>query len=142
MIELTIKHIAPYIPYGLKVIYHDKEVGLLNGLSDINDYDTIKLAIDYKDLEHIWMFKPILRPMSDFEIDLSIRKDFDDLYYMTMYTDRDSYGSYEDCGEYFSKFQEIGLIPKMVLDFMYENHLDVFGLIEQNLAISIHDLEK
>lgn len=64
--KLTIEHLAPYLPYGLKVQlqYGDSEPMTINGLSDIEEYDDIKIKVGYMDGEHIWMFKPYLRPLS------------------------------------------------------------------------------
>lgn len=93
------------------------------------------------------LWKPILRPLLDMEKgaeigfgNVGVYREFKILYFDTMYVDRDSYGSFDDCLEYFSKHQTIGMIPKIILDFMYQHHFDVDGLIPKGLAIDINTL--
>lgn len=33
-------------------------------------------------------------------------------------------------------------LPYECVEYMFKNHYDVFGLIEQGLAVSIHDVEQ
>ena len=69
--KLELKHLAPYLPYGLKLYYeHTKKIGQVSNIYTIGegyDNDDIKISIDRGSDEHIWMYKPILKPLSDFE---------------------------------------------------------------------------
>lgn len=63
--ELTIEHIAPYLPYGLKCQVTDKgelKIATLNAIYTDNTYvfsDIIESEQGFEDI------KPILRPLSD-----------------------------------------------------------------------------
>jgi hypothetical protein len=69
--ELEIKHLATYLPYGLKLQYVVREkvekTGIIKSISH-NEDEThptrVSISAMYNE-EHIWMFKPILRPLSD-----------------------------------------------------------------------------
>jgi len=69
MTQLTIKHLGRRIQYKPKLIYpHTGKIGTLSNIYNIGegyDNDDIKLSIDFNDGEHIWMFKLILRSLSD-----------------------------------------------------------------------------
>ena len=58
--------ICARLPYGLKAQFHyNKIIGEVNSVYGLPDYEDIKIAIGMSDGEHIWMFSPILRPLSD-----------------------------------------------------------------------------
>lgn len=147
--KLELKHIAPYLPYGLKVkgifkesftLVHDRQPNNLNVLS----------------LESLMFFpnehKPILRPLSDFANEfyaqgLKTRMDKilvrnglapsgieydinDNVFYIGKTEDSKSYEIYD-----------VFELPFKVVDVLFEYHFDVFGLIPQGLAIDINTLE-
>jgi len=64
MSKLELKHLAPYLPYGLK-IYHKKEVFELTGIKP--HCGITMLTFDGVGIEwgYINNCKPILRPLSD-----------------------------------------------------------------------------
>lgn len=63
--ELQLSDICCYLPYGLKAYYeYGNKTGVVSGLYDLPDNHDVKLRIDWSDSEHIWMYKPLLRPMS------------------------------------------------------------------------------
>lgn len=116
--KLTLREIAPYLPYGLEVIYeHTKYRGVIRNLYDIEEYDNIKLGINWFDGEHIWMFKPILRPLSDL-----MKKEYRCLFY----------GNPLD--------YKIDELPYRTFTKLLELHFDVFHLIPQGLAIDKNKL--
>ena len=49
--KLELKHLAPYLPYGLKLFYtHTKKIGQISNIYTIGegyDNDDIKISIDY-----------------------------------------------------------------------------------------------
>ena len=152
MEKLELKHLAPYLPYGLKcqaMGEHkiDAETPLifrLLGVESTMGRINCKLLCGILPINPIIneVF-PILRPLSDlsksiqiaefyasfiihikritgFEIDIDL--DIDSGYLQSSYIE-------------FSDYQ-------LMLDFLYEKHFDVFGLIEKGLAIDINTLEK
>lgn len=123
--ELTIEHLAPYLPYGLKLQYIVRDIlektGVMTRISHDKDLThPTKIAIDNCDSEHIWMFKPILRPMSDLILPNHI---------LGM--------GYID----FNRSGDIGYTLKQY-SYLLKNHFDVFNLIPEGLAIDINTLPK
>lgn len=129
-LELTIKELAPYLPYGLKI---NAELSDINynimtmcdkgGLSNILISDVID---DYECL------KPILRPLSDLT-----KEDFNYIHTLLRVhigknkrdkLIKDSYGILD--------------LPYFIVEQLIENHFDVFGLIEKGLAIDINKLNQ
>jgi hypothetical protein len=144
--KLELKHLAPYLPYKLKCLYtHTNKIGTISNIYTIGDgYDNedVKLSIDYNNEEHIWMFKPILRPLSDLtkEIDLNfemlnsgLRNDVEiiDLFcYENINTDEPLVDL------------DLNKLPYECVEYMFRNHYDFFGLIEAGLAIDINTINK
>lgn len=144
MKKLTIKHLAPYLPYKLKMIYAKKE-----GYPEGERIRELSLN-NYKYLVTKYKRKPILRPLSDLVkeiehngeklvlaewIDKNIRNNVD--IYKPLNTNYPIELSIET--ENYS--QEIDLYDGYtIIQKLFEYHFDVFGLIENNLAININDL--
>jgi hypothetical protein len=116
--KLELKHLAPYLPYRLKFVRGNS--GYLEFVMDCAGscylYSENKLRYDYRDV------RPILRPLSDLELDEFTNKIFNIEYIIDKETDADL-GYYEWC-------------------FLFSEHFDVFGLIEAGLAIDINTLEQ
>ncbi|QEL01100.1 hypothetical protein FKG96_09870 [Olivibacter sp. LS-1] len=138
MDKLELKHIAPYLPYGLKVQYiHTGEVGIIRNLVDIDDYYTIKIGIDYKDSEHIWMFKPILRPLSSLKNDIVIDglkfNPFLRLYNLFLIEVSENLEVEVNMNNIMEGY--------CVVTQLISWHFDVFGLIDRGLAVESTKLE-
>jgi hypothetical protein len=132
--KLDLKHLAPYLPYGLDVKTDKYGVTKLLAVSKIHLYiDFLYYRISYDKV------KPILRPLSNFG-------DSDDTRKVHEFIGLGKWCDFYD--EYFRVwFDDLENVDKLILQAPYEifnyflaNHFDVFGLIEQGLAISIHDL--
>ena len=132
--KLELKHLAPYLPYGLKIEYFYDLVGKFGGYMESNLHNPIKVFYngqDNRNLEaemtnEIFMVfedvKPILRPLSDLTKDeLSIFSS--------------SFRSWCLAKEFSFDF-----VWKNDLDLCFKYHIDVFGLIPAGLAVSIHDV--
>lgn len=129
--ELEVKHLAPYLPYSLKIQYivRDKveKTGYMRSISH-NEDEThpTRVSINHNYEEHIWMFKPILRPMEDIK------------YYVEFLNKYNvDFDKKEGClvkrkNENYTRLNE--------LDFLFQNHFDVFGLIPKGLAVDINTL--
>lgn len=139
--KLELKHIAPYLPYGLKL------KGLLSG--DIWEMTALQdgglMAKDSKYWMDLFDFKPILRNLSDLtkEIEhngekfvpahLLISKDIKDSLQL----------SFKD-----GALNEVWHPVHLNVEFtrsdwekLYEWHFDIFGLIPAGLAIDINTLK-
>jgi len=110
--ELQLKHLAPYLPYELKC-------------QDFKSNITITLTP--KDLSGFYFYescKPILRPLSDW-LDNPKHKAVNEIHNVKGYFN--TVGFYE--------------LPYYIISLMFEEHIDVFGLIEKGLAIDINTLK-
>ena len=133
MNKLTIKELAPYLPYGLKVQWIRE---------DDNEVITSVLTIsDYPFLITRNRAKPILRPLSDLT-NLIPKNNVSYIAYLwheVISTDSDSFDKdkfFEDCC-----LGSIEYLPIMVLPNLLEWHFDIFGLLEKKLAIDINTLK-
>lgn len=128
--ELELKHLAPYLPYGLKIWNIDMGV----------DFDlTIQEEDEGIDMESILYsqcnWKLILRPLSDLTKADLINAGFD--YQIDWLThERDSHVKFYGSLEKFINKTDFGHVQ-----YLISKHYDVFGLIEQGLAININDLQ-
>ena len=116
--KLELKHLAPYLPYNLKIKtnYGWDTVTTLNEYEVNGDHEH---SYSYEDHPNeVLEFKPILRPLADLENDEYKNRIFNREYIIDKKTDTDL-GYYEWC-------------------YLFENHFDVFGLIEKGLAIDIN----
>jgi hypothetical protein len=126
--KLEIKHLAPYLPYGLKSIYNGRiveieAVGNEYILTDESFQENIKF-------EHI---KPILYP-------LSYIKNFEDIM------DEFSEYSWEVFENHFFVLGRtlncFDSITYTIAELCFKHNLDLFGLIEKGLAIDINSIKK
>lgn len=139
MEKLTIKHLAPYLPYELKL----KE-GELSSIS--NRWNTLKYVDSEMDDYNTSfdMVTPILRPLSDltkeitvngetFIVTTKIRELFDkkdaDKFIADFYF-------YNNIG----RIKVIQTAPYNIVQKLLSWHFDCFGLLEKNLAIDINTL--
>lgn len=120
--KLELKHLAPYLPYGLKVKYVGKHkyAELITGRSiyNIDGWNgsmltTLGYQISFND------YKPILRPLSD----LKYKELGYDSIEFAIYNIKNKYANYIN------------------YEYCFEWHFDVFGLIEKGLAIDINTLD-
>lgn len=160
MNELKIEHLSVYLPYGLKLQYivrgKVEKIGTMKTIIH-NEDEThpTKISIDYNDAEHIWMFKPILRPMSDMHKELFIDGTFGFIpekrivneYINTCYwgTNEIGTGILNKDGKIvdlcFIGGEIVGECPFLIYKSLIEWHFDVFGLIEKGLAVDNTNLD-
>jgi len=125
--KLELKHLAPYLPYGLKLSYW-------NNPKDIRELVTIDL---YQSVLDTWTqkgTKPILRPLSDFD---EIDNDFD------LTTDFENAFNYVRGHIVFLLTSDKVYLKDImtVTEWMFKNRFDVFGLIDAGLAIDINTIQ-
>tara|TARA_R110000796_G_scaffold249652_1_gene377696 strand:- start:8273 stop:8644 length:372 start_codon:yes stop_codon:yes gene_type:complete len=120
--ELT--HITPYLPYGLKIfvcLKHYKTQLFLN----VDNIMTIEGVIK----------KPILRPLSELT-------EFLENLQENIHTEQWQDEWIEHFLDFTGKTQEanIDACPYDLIQILFENHFDVFGLIPKGLAINKNTL--
>jgi len=129
--KLELKHLAPYLPYGLKVQTEHIEgnrIYTLEGLSA--KYDRVDLDDDYG-WSYIGGIKLILHPLSDFEKvickELMIKFSTSLIIIHEIWT-------------LIQKEKTLNQINYETYLFMCKNHVDFNNLIENNLAIDINTI--
>ena len=117
--KLELKHLAPYLPYGLKIkTKHGFDtMETLNGWLVNGDHEESYCYEDHPN--ETLEFKPILRPLSDV---VKMNKSLYESYLMS------------GC--------EIDRMPYLSILACLENHYDIFGLIDAGLAIDINTIWK
>lgn len=129
--KLELKHIAPYLPYGLKFKTADGWCTLLT----IN-YDDSIINESYEESYELNEIKPILRPLSDLMKEIEVNGK------TTLYIDHISNSNADEK-------QTIKLIENNnsleVLEYwkilkLYEWHFDLHNLIEQGLAVDVNSI--
>lgn len=128
MEKLELKHVAPYLPYGLKVLYWNGDAdsyvqtlsGLTYGLKSVLGSDKHKL---------------ILRPLSDLTKEITHNGEtfvpMDVLFDLFAQTDLLDFD-----------IDEILNQPYQIIQKLLEWHFDISGLIKKGLAIDINTLER
>jgi len=142
--KLTLEHLAPYLPYGLKVLYQTKSTlpSSIHVMNYLNLNDNIGLLdcplTDWTNLDYV---KPILRPLSDL-----LKEDSEN--YELMLSLCDILNS-STCEHFIKAIQEktyYGIDLRLydeICKFMDGNHFDWrFGLIDKGIAIDINSLNK
>lgn len=140
METLELKHLAPYLPYGLKMIYvHTNKIGQISNIYTLGsgyNNDDIKISIDYSEGEHIWMYKPILRPLSDLTKEIEI--DGEKIVISNEY----GYYRFDEMSTLKGGSVILSSIMLKEYEIILKYHFDIFGLIEKGFAIDINTLNK
>lgn len=126
--NLEIKYLTPYLPYGLQFIGKFK-----NCIS----FDKNIKTLCHVDLDgRFEIIKPILIPRSDLLLPKwKYLENFDskesqfEIYDLALISDGDL--------EWHLSYMSYGIVC-----FLIKNHFDIFGLIKKDLAISIYDVAK
>ena len=138
---LELKHLAPYLPYKLKMEFLDFPLG--------KHYRFLEL-----DCGHDFHFyfsqnkvRPILRLLSDLtkEIEVNGEKFVPIEFFREHYTDHLVKFEKPDCivlEDSYSLSQNVLGAPFAIIEKLFEWHFDVFGLIEKGLAIDINTWNK
>ncbi len=127
--KLELKHLAPYLPYGLKMATKDK-----SGQIWILECENIKHGLTW--------WKPILRPLSECIKDLNNENylcvDSCDVEYYRLHSGKETFKIYPFDASWIYTTD----VYENFYEYFFEHHFDVFGLIDQGLAIDINTLGK
>ncbi len=134
--KLELKHLAPYLPYRVKLnltrrLFERTNVDIRN-CDFRHNYTTNELYLWHNEVTYGWHeIKPILRPLSDYtDITSKAMSDLDcDL------TDQ------MDIQEFALKKMSLSSLLYSSFDVLTRNHVDIFGLIPEGLAIDINTLK-
>lgn len=166
MKKLKLEHLAPYLPYNIECILSEKGIFNLDSefgvpyqatkpMKIINILLGSKIEIEIHSEKTNWgvgfveldEIKPILRPLSDLKIfhELEFKKYNEGKKYDKDYIEWFSYEQFQTmfCVEDIDDF--LSLLPQYMLygqiEWLLKNHFDIFGLIENNLAIDINSIK-
>ena len=144
--QLTLEHLAPYLPYGLKGVSIKENLGIetVKGFSIYGRDNTVCLSTNVDDIDLV-LFKPILIPLSDLTKEIEVNGEkFVPMDKIKLLCNDESFsvnqkaevvmyldGSWERPNNWTYEL--------MVLLFQW--HFDIFNLIPQNLAIDINTLK-
>jgi len=134
--KLELKHLAPYLPYGLKKYCPTSNVLIHHYLP----LDFIQSTID---LHCSFGWKPILRPMSDLNKMIQHPTDKSEKCVISSFYDLEIDEDGDYCDSFYADQCESpsALVPVTSINwYLFEWHFDVFGLIEKGLAIDINTL--
>ena len=148
--KLELKHLAPYLPYGLNWFCLDidsrefeclptiKLLDLVDGTFEIGGMD---VNINELPNPNGLTIKPILRPLSDLLIKGELNPEFNTItsvHFNPDYND-DLVKTVEDFINYDNQLKLY--FPFEFWQLLFKHHFDVFGLIEKGLAIDINKLD-
>ena len=143
MKKLELKHLAPYLPYELKLYWHPESSPVWHEMDMFNIHHVITYTKDFPE-EKQW--KPILRPLSDLtkEIEVNGEKLVPIEYLSKILGGKINSKDKRLVGKAKTALiNEIknGKIQYRLVKKLFKHHFDVFGLIEKGLAIDINTIE-
>lgn len=139
--KLELKHLVPYLPYGLKLYWNDDKSITGIGFESETDYSNVYELYPLATINFIINrepqdlgFKLLLRPLSDLtkQIEHNGEKFVPTEQILTIF------------GVTFLELQvlEPRELPYEVVRWMHEHHFDTEGLIEAGLAIDLNTINK
>lgn len=168
--KLELKHLAGYLPYGLKIQLLKREVFTKRICAGSTDKGILRIGDDG---HHRWEesfdnIKPILRPLSDLTKEIEVNGEkfipMIELAGIGSYSPKNRWSidernlkvKHESGGEFYfasdksfvykesDKWKDFGIACNQfdLFQKLNEWHIDFNGLIEKGLAISIHDVEE
>jgi len=134
-ITLELKHLAPYLPYGLKILRPDNKtilemVGLIGSSIVFHEEsgDTYGFIGKHN--------KPILHPLSDLTKEIEVNGE---RFVPKARLDQSCLTLFYPT-ERLTEIHGIMSAPYVIIINLHKWHFDVFGLIEQGLAVDINTL--
>ena len=142
MDKLTIKQLAPYLPYQLKC-KTEHSIAILAALTTIDIYECasfVEVPLDMvgeNGMVHFEDFKPILRPLSDLTKEIEVNGEvFTPLYWIDKNLNHD-----KSMGLVIGSNGFVEMNHWVEFEKLFEWNFDVFGLIEKGLAIDINNID-
>lgn len=150
--KLELKHLLPYLPYGLKILREKpEEIMILGGLSLGNTIEALQIGtentaeplcalVGYSEdnLLDSEKFKPILRPIEDLD---KLIKTENQIVNISLVITEKSLDIWKICYAH-KDFKGVELMKYCDIIYLFKWHFDVFGLIKAGLAIDLNALKK
>ncbi len=131
--KLELKHLAPYLPYGLKIFVCENECEMT--IEDEMDSETICLR-DVIENNH----KPMLRPLSDLDKEIKAGNqkicpiDYLEEKYYTL-------DLHKQCELIMDDSRWINQCEYLLIQYLLEWHFDIYDLLEDDLAVKIEEIK-
>ena len=145
--KLELKHLAPYLPYRVKLnltrrLFERTNVDIRN-CDFRHNYTTNELYLWHNEVTYGWHeIKPILRPLSDLTKEIEHNGEkfipiewFEDKYY-TLSLHKECERLLEEDG-----FNWVNHMSHLLFIHLTEWHFDIFGLIPEGLAIDLNTVK-
>lgn len=131
--KLEFKHLAPYLPYKLKVQYWDRKIVMNAGQGSSKNWIGIAVIIQRQGEN----CNPILHPLSDLTKEIKVNGE----KFVPMKFFYDSYGAgYNNYASFLShekiNFSTPSLMRYCDVQYLLKWHFDISGLIEKELAVA------
>ena len=135
--KLELKHLAPYLPYGLKAM--DLDNGSVRTVTLLHfTYDMETVGHNHLIYEGLLLKKhqPILKPLSDLD-----SGNVEGLFYSEWLIEKyHTIGIENQINRIEDDIRWINYCDYILIQHLLEWHFDVFGLIEKGLAIDINTI--
>lgn len=158
--KLELKHLAGYLPYGLKFVseldkpydeYGKQPIWTCSGITMLFG-DNFLNNIETNDAYPMHLCKPILRPLSYLTKEIEVNGEkfvpieilSEELEGITFGKTSDFYDNLKRLMFHFYDRNEVEINIEdclFLISKLYEWHFDIYGLIENNLAIDINTLK-
>ena len=141
--KLELKHLAPYLPYGLHGAVEDFEENTVHLNVKVMSVDIDDLCLSFDECLDVYLddtkdaiFKPILRPLTDLTKEADKFEEFEQFNIEEFgITRTEMLNSFIESEDRLNICYGFNFWQKL-----FENHFDVFGLIDKGLAIDINEL--
>lgn len=149
--KLELKHLAPYLPYGLKIGFEGKSNYIVNGYN--GSYLLVNIIDSPTPVTLMWSmvgenYKPILRPLSDLTKEIEHNGETFvpmDWLFGADVNEEEAFAIYGTIPNYWQACLKVDVPDDWeyckVQDIL-KWHFDVFGLIENGLAIDMNTIKE
>lgn len=136
MNKIELKHLAPYLPYDLSMIFEKSgDVRKLKGLS--YDCELIFYFHVIQRGQTIWNYKPLLRPLSD--LTTEIEHNGENICVWEFLQEETGHSPHSIDG-FIERGSLLMNITHDVVEKLFEWHFDVFDLIPKGMAVNINNI--
>lgn len=129
--KLTLEHLSCYLPYDLKWSLQELKQFTMTGITQETLYTKEGVVLRWTKHPNLpQALFPILRPLSD----------YNDTNSQSMNDLNCDIGTQIELMEFANKTIGLDWVNYSTAKICFENHIDIFGLIENNLAANYNDV--
>lgn len=132
--KLELKHLAPYLPYGLKIVW---QVWFSKTEHRDSTHVMHPMELHNWDVDNGYVIIPIFRPLSDLTKEIEVNRE---CFIPSKELSTNKFDAGYTWNYYAINANNVKLLNYEIIEKLFEWHFDVFGLIEKGLAIDINTL--